>query len=207
MTKPSSPSIQKAHTIHSKRRRLKVFLLVTGSLLLLGLMSWPSIHELLEEMETKSLPTVTMGSINIDKKLVTNPKIVGVDSNNQPYILAAASAEQQANDQVILTQVQGDITLRDKTQVHAHANKGRLSSIKPKEIYLYEGVNFIYDGVHSLRTTDVLIDFKKGILYGSNPIEGEGPNGVTSAQSFSFDYQKKILTLKGEASLTILEKG
>ena len=168
-----------------------------------GLIAWPYVIEFLEEQTLKSLPQISVESVDLDKKTVTNPKIVGIDSDLQPYELTASFAEQKENDQVVLTNVQGTMKLKDGKSLSAHSNKGQMVAHKTESIYLYDGVELTYDKDSHATTKDAKIDFKAGVVYGSNPIEGRGPDGVTSAQEFSFDYKKKILVFKGNASLTI----
>lgn len=203
MSKKGPLSIQKVKETHSKRRRLKMILVVSGILLLMSLIAWPYLIEFLEEQEAKMLPNISIDSIDLDKKTVTSPKMVGVDGDNQPYEIKAAFAEQKGDDQVGLENVQGTMTLKDGKSLLAQSNKGEMATNKTESLYLYDGVQLVYDNNNRATTKDAKIDFKKGVVSGSNPIEGKGPDGVTSAQEFSFDYKKKILKLKGNASLTI----
>jgi LPS export ABC transporter protein LptC len=203
MTNRVLPSIQTVKDTHQRRRFVKNSLVIVGVLLILGLVVWPYIAEFLEEESIKSLPQISVESVDLDKKTVTNPKIVGVDSDLQPYELTASLAEQKDDDQVILTNVQGTMKLKDGKSVWAQSNKGQMTANKTESVYLYDGVQLTYDRDNHATTKDAKIDFKEGMIYGSNSIEGKGPDGVTSAQEFWFDYKKKIFVFKGNASLTI----
>lgn len=206
MSPISKPSVAHVQKIRSKRHRLKRNFIVGGLLLLVGLVAWPYVLEYLEEKEIKSLPTITVDHIDLDKKSVTNPKIIGTDSDNQAYMLTAASAEQGKGDVVRLDRVKGELTLKDGKKVNAHSNKGKTHANKSQKVYLYDTVHITYDDHNSATTKDAHIDFKKGVIYGNNAIEGTGPDGVTSAKEFSFDYKKKVLTLKGDAKLVIFNE-
>lgn len=202
---PQTSSIKSAQATHSKRHRLKTFFIVSGIFLLAALVLWPYINEILEESDAPT-PKVTVESIDLDKKRVTNPKIIGSDSENQPYTITAATAEQQANDRVIMDKVKGTLTLKDGTTVQVTARKGDTYAKAPKEVFLHDTVVFTYNKENTAHTEDAHINFKEGLIYGDNPIEGKGPHGVTSAQRFSFDYKKKVLKLMGDASLTIFNR-
>lgn len=199
-------SVKHAQEARSKRHKLKYNFIVGGLLLLAILIIWPYVSEFLEENDVKDLPKITVESVDLDKKTVTNPKIIGSDSENQPYTVTAASAEQGKDDLVTLDQVRGELKLKDGKSVNARARKGKTHTNKSDEVYLYDTVHITYDNNNKAKTKDAHLDFKKGIIYGENPIEGEGPDGVTSAKGFSFDYKKKILTLKGDAKLVIFNE-
>jgi hypothetical protein len=205
MSKKGVLSVQSIKEMHSKRRRLKKMLVVGGLILLAGLIAWPYVVDFLEEQESKLFPTISVESVDLDKKTVTKPKMIGADGDSQPYEITAASAEQAGENQVILDRVQGTMTLKDGKSLLAESSKGKMATSKTESVYLYDGVQLTYDKENRATTKDAQIDFKKGIVYGSNPIEGRGPDGVTSAQEFSFDYKKKILKLKGNATLTIFD--
>ncbi len=200
-------SITKANAIRSNRNRLKFLLVICGLILLVGMISWPYIEEFLEERNAKPIPKISIESIDLEKKTVTNPRIIGTDNDHQPYIVTASSGEQLDKDRVLLRQVKGTITLKDGIVVMADANMAQTQSHQAESIYFYDTVHMTYDAVQKVTTQDAHLDFKKGLLYTENPVEGQGPDGVVSAQSFSFDYKNKVLVLKGKASLTIFNKG
>jgi len=196
-------SITKAQATRSNRHRLKGFLIAGSLIVLTGMIAWPYVEEFLEERERKILPIITVDHIDLDKKTVTNPRIIGADGEDQPYIVTAASGEQIDKDRILLKQVKGTLTLKDGIVVMADANRGETQAQQAESIYFYDTVHMIYDKTQKIQTQDAHLDFKKGVLYGENPIEGQGPDGVVSAQTFSFDYKNKILVLRGKASLTI----
>jgi lipopolysaccharide export system protein LptC len=196
-------SITKAQATRSHRHRLKA-LLMTGSLVVLaGMIAWPYLEEYLEEKERKTLPKITGDHIDLEKKTVTNPRIIGTDGEGQPYVVTAASGEQIDKDNILLKQVKGTLTMKDGAVVMADANLAKTQAQQAESIYFYDTVHMTHDKANKIQTQDAHLDFKKGILYGENPIEGHGPDGIVSAQTFSFDYKNKILVLKGKASLTI----
>ena len=174
-------------------------------MLLAVMIAWPYAGEFLEEKDKKNLPKISIDHIDLDKKTVTNPKIVGVDGENQPYTITASSGEQIENDTVLLKNLKGSMTLKDGKVIIAEAQKGETTTHHAESVYFYDNVHITYDALHQAWTKDAYLDFKKGTIFGHKAIEGKGPYGVTSAQEFSFDYKKKILVLKGNAALTIFK--
>lgn len=198
-------SVKKAHATHSKRHTMKAFLAISGFLLLAGFFSWPFINDFLEESD-ESIPKVSIESIDLEKKKVINPKLVGNDSENQPYTITAASAEQTGTNKVSLNKVHGSLILKDGITVLLDAKKGETQMNKAETVLLYDTVTLTYDKETTAKTQKAMIDLKKGLIFGDNPIEGSGPFGVTSAQRFSFDYKNSVLKLKGKARLIIFNK-
>ena len=70
----------------------------------------------------------------------------------------------------------------------------------------YGGIDVYSDGGYSFHSKDAWLDLKKWIVWGNNPVTGQGPTGTMSADRFHYDRGAHLLTLLGNVHMTFIGK-
>lgn len=116
---------------------------------------------------------------------VINARFTGVDSENRPFSITAASVVQAGSDDngIELTQPQADVTLAGDSWVAIAAPKGIFN--RDKEILdLSGGVDLFHDDGYEFRTEVARLNFSTSAASGDSPIRGQGPFGTIEAEGF-----------------------
>lgn len=153
-------------------------------------------------------PTVLTDVAKINAGMsVNNVKYDGVDSNNQPFSITAATASQpQGNDDVIdLTQPQADITMADGAWVALTAANG-VYRRKEDLLDLSGDVTVFHDTGMSFQTDAATIDLKAHTAKGDQPVEGQRPDGEIASDGFEVLDEGKTVIFTGRAYMKIFAK-
>ena len=125
--------------------------------------------------------------------VMIKPKFQGVDSNQQPYFVTAATATQQNNDTITLENVAADLTTEDKAWLALVAEQGILD-LGEENLLLQGNVQVYHDGGHEMRTEQVRIDLEKLHAFGESPVQIQGNFGHIKADRFAiFDKGDRML--------------
>ena len=144
---------------------------------------------------------------------VVNPRLVGTDSDNQPFSVTADLAKNvsftadvdkfwQEAKPIELEMPKADITLKDGSWLVLTAETGTLQPAK-KFLDLAGKVNLFHDSGYEFRTTEAEIDLEQGAASGDAPIEGQGPFGHLQAEGFRLVDKGRNILFTGKAKLII----
>jgi lipopolysaccharide export system protein LptC len=133
-----------------------------------------------------------------------NPRYVGSDAQNQPYVITADQALQVSGDSNVtdLVNPKGDITLNSGVWLSLTANEGTYR--KQEQALDLEGkVNLFHDGGYEILTERAHIDLVGNSAEGNDPVTGQGPDTELSGEGFRvYDRGQRVL-VTGQSRLLI----
>jgi lipopolysaccharide export system protein LptC len=133
-----------------------------------------------------------------------NPRYVGTDSQNQPYMVTADQALQVSGDSNVteLVKPKGDITLTDGTWLSLTADTGTYR--KKEQLLDLEGqVNLFHDGGYEILTARAHVDLVKNKAEGNDPVTGQGPDTELSGEGFRVYDRGQRVIVTGQSRLLI----
>lgn len=133
---------------------------------------------------------------------MVNANFHGFDADNQPYSITAKNAMQLDADNVLLDQVNGDISLNSGVWFTAQADKGTLK-MKQQQLLLNGSVELFNDQGYEMHTESIHIDIAKKIAVTEDPVSGQGPLGTLKSHGGVFDGIQKTATFNGPVFVTI----
>ncbi len=143
--------------------------------------------------------------IGLDENIfMTKARYMGSDDNDQPYTLTAElmAEEEGVSDAIRLTKLQADIMLNNGSWLALTADSGLL--IRESQQLTLEGrVNFFSDDGYEFRTERAEINLGTKSAHGEEPIEGQGPFGMLTADSFRLENQGASLFFEGNVRMTL----
>lgn len=128
-------------------------------------------------------------TMHINNDLVMEkPRLTGVDSEGNPYVVTAADAIQDLHNakHAQLRTVEADITLKDGKWLNLTATRGWLDSVKQR-LWLTGIIDVFSDNGYEMHTTAADIDMLTGTVNGRRFVTGQGPLGTFRADSFKID--------------------
>lgn len=134
------------------------------------------------------------------EKQILNPHFEGTDDENQPYTVRAKLANQVSEDQVDLTNPEGEIGLKDGEKMKIQADQGTLTN-QNKELDLEGDVQFNYVDCVVL-TPQAHANFENKTVQGGK-VRSLCPEGVIEAGSFSVDQKQGIVTYTNRPHLIL----
>jgi lipopolysaccharide export system protein LptC len=161
---------------------------------------WPEV--------SKRAPTLLLTIADVD---VSGPTIgmvkaryVGMDRNDQPFVITAEQATPRAEDRdaIDLNQLQADIALSDGRWLALSARTGLYH--RTRETLSLEGpVTLFSDDGFQVNAERADVDLATGVVVSDAPIEGQGPLGHLSARSFKAVDRGQRLFFQGDVRMTI----
>lgn len=136
------------------------------------------------------------------QSVMLKPHYQGVDANNQPFTVIAEKATQLDKENVALQKVRGDMTMGSGAWVAVNAGTGQIN-INTKQLDLRDRVNMFYEGGYEFRSDYAHIDIQKGRAYGNQPVEGQGPPGTLTADSFEVSKRGEVIRFRGSVKMTL----
>lgn len=144
---------------------------------------------------------------------VVNPRLVGTDSENQPFSVTADLAKNvsftadvdkfwREARPIELEMPKADITLRDGSWLVLTAETGVLAPAR-KVLDLAGKVNLFHDSGYEFRTAEAQIDLEQGAAVGDAPVEGQGPFGHLTAEGFQLLDKGRNILFTGKSKLII----
>jgi len=134
--------------------------------------------------------------------VMEKPRYQGVDVHNQPYTIIAERAVQQDANTVTLETLNADMTQQNGKWLALNAASGVLN-MQTKQLALAGGVNLFADGGYEFRTDHAHVDIQKGDASGDAHIEGQGPPGTLTADSFSANSHEHVIRFNGSVRMTL----
>jgi lipopolysaccharide export system protein LptC len=171
---------------------LKRVLPVIGLALLLLITLWPRFAPLWERMRL-GFPAIDLRDARELRML--NPRYLGTDRLDRPFVITAASGRQIPNRQDLMsletpradmkTHGGADVVVTSATGIYQ--SQGQLMDLFGEVTLLHQnGTRFVTDAAR--------LDIAHNAAQGDDPIEGHGPSGDVKAQGFRiFDKGDTIL--------------
>lgn len=150
------------------------------------------------------LSFLSSSSDKADRLTMVNPRYVGADGGNRPFVVTADLAEQDpANPKrVTLTGVQADMTADDGAWFtamspagHYHQDTHRLTLDGPINVYSDAGYEFHADAVE--------INLAQGTALSDRPVSGQGPFGTLRADAMRVSERGRRFEFNGNVRLVI----
>lgn len=191
---------------YSRFVRVMKLLLPSVAVLVLGLiLAWPQVASQVDRLNAR-LTALDLGAAN--PRTLVNPRYHGVDEEDQPYTLVAASAVEQGDnpDLVDLERPQGDILLNEGRWLALRAQAGLYS--KTEETLNLNGDVMLYrdDGVE-VYTPSALVDLRANTAHGTDPVRGQGPGAFIDSTGFRLLDGGQVIVFTGRAHLVLTEGG
>ena len=177
---------------------LKRLLPMAALALLAALALWP---ELEREADHSRLSYRRGGGTPESGKMV-GASYHGVDANNRPYTMTAATAHQVNPDRIDLTEPKGDMTLETGNWLMAQSHKG-VYLPHTGSLDLSDEVHLYRDDGTTLDTSSASLDLKGGAAAGAEMVHAEGPFGTLDAQGFAVTDKGAVLQFPGPGRLVL----
>ena len=186
---------------------MKVLLPVGAALLIILVAAWPY----LQPADGRFLIGFsTMVATEAESPNIVNPRLVGIDADNNPFSITADLAKNfqirkdfwDTGEPVELEMPKADLTLEDGSWLVLTAETGLLSPAE-KTLELTGAVNLFHDSGYELRTEIATIDLQAGAAGSDVAVEGQGPFGNLNAEGMKLSDKGRTITFTGKAKLII----
>lgn len=139
--------------------------------------------------------------------VMENPRIQGLDADNQPYSIMAEQAWQENSNLVVMRNITADITTESGSWLSAIAGAGQYF-ITENVANLQGGVEmFISDeqnAITQIQAQDAQLDIKNSIISSQNPISVKSDMADFAAGGFIANRIEEKITFTGPIKLTII---
>jgi lipopolysaccharide export system protein LptC len=148
-----------------------------------------------------------LGIVNNDLAML-KPKLTGLDTEGNPYVVTAEKAIQDRKDphKAQLIAIDADMTEKKQgTWMTLTAPTGLLDATIHK-LHLNGPIAAFSDDGNEFHTMTADIDLSGGIVRGSRMIVGQGPMGNMRADRFWLNRDKHLVFLNGNVRMIIVPK-
>ena len=174
---------------------MKVLLPLTAAAIAGLILAWPGAYEDPQEI---ALTFAETNSTDAETPGMANARYVGTDANNRPFLVTADEALQDPGkpDLINMVALQADMTLDNGVWMSVMASSGRYDRAQ-KTLQLAGPVNIFSDAGYEFHTQSARIDLQNNIAESDEPVQGHGPFGTLSADSFRvIDQGQRLLFRK-----------
>ena len=128
-----------------------------------------------------------MGMVSGDLVML-KPKLNGIDSDGNPFVVTADSAVQNPKNlrQATLKNVEADVNLKSGRWLNLTAPHGKLDS-DAKTLQLWGAIAVFTDDGNEMHTNLAYVDLVKGVVVGPHHVTGQGPQGTYVADRFRIE--------------------
>jgi lipopolysaccharide export system protein LptC len=169
--------------------------------LLLAMVAWIATYNS-EEGNKRIVFTSAATPVENLENIMESPRYQGLDAHNQPYNILADRATQVDQDHLTLENVRAEITQSDGTWIALNAKNGAID-VPKKQLQLTDGVEMFSDSGYTMRTDHAQVDIGQGSAYGDSHVEGQGPVGTLTAESFEAEDRGQSIKFKGKVKVRI----
>ncbi len=173
-----------------------------AALLVALVLAWPGV---LTRKEGFQLSFSDLRGLGEEQLTMLNPRFMGVDRKNQPFVVTADSANQDPADprRVTLERVQADITLTDGSWLSLIASQGLY--VQAEQMLTLEGPISIHsDTGYELHLKRAEMALAIGAAWSDSGVEGQGPFGHLRADRMRIENQGEKMYFEGRVRLTVL---
>ncbi len=135
------------------------------------------------------------------------PRYLGTDARNRPFVITADRAIQDPNDQRLITldRLQADMSLADGQWFTIMADTGIYH--QQRQILRLQGaINLFSDQGYEFNARAVEIDLNKGRATTDQPVRGQGPFGTLRADQLIVEDYGRRLYFKGNVKLHVVTR-
>lgn len=138
---------------------------------------------------------------------MVKPHLTGADAKGNPFTVTADTAVQDIKNpkRAKLKHVEADLTLDRNGWINVNAATG-LVDMLAGSLKLDGGIDVYSDSGYSFHSQAAWLDLKKWVVWGNDPVTGQGPMGTVKADRFHYDRGAHQLTLEGDVHMTIIGK-
>jgi hypothetical protein len=140
------------------------------------------------------------------KPEMENPRFHGMDSKNQPYNISAEKAVQIEVGVLTMYQINADITMNNGDFVGMVADSGTYH-MTDQLVNLVGNVEIFVTGhdqkFYEVRTSNVDVDAKNGLITGASEVFVKSPMGEFEAASFKLNKIDGKISFNGPVKMTI----
>jgi lipopolysaccharide export system protein LptC len=168
------------------------------------ILAWPQISERAEGL---AVEFVTLDRRHADLGSIINPRYVGTDEQDQPYMVTADTATEMADGsgRVRLSNPKGDLTQTTGRWLSVTSELGYLSDGNQR-VELEHNVMLYRDDGFQFETSKAFILMDENRAYGSQPVKGQGEKlEITSDSGFRVDEGGDVILFQGKSHLILLE--
>jgi len=135
--------------------------------------------------------------------VMVKPRLSGIDSQGNPFVITANEAVQDAKNpkRATLKTIEADLTAR-QGWVNARATHGHVD-MEANWLTLDSGIDVFTDTGYTLHTARADVDLKRDIVTGDTEVTGQGPRGTMRADRFHYDHLAGRLVLEGHVRTVI----
>jgi lipopolysaccharide export system protein LptC len=126
----------------------------------------------------------------------------GVDTDNRPYTMTAATAHQVNPDRIDLVEPKGDMTLESGNWLMAQSHRG-VYLPHTGSLDMSDAVHLYRDDGTTLDTSSATLDLKAGAAAGAEQVHSEGPFGTLDAQGFAVTDRGTVMQFTGPGRLLL----
>jgi len=186
----------------ARRRRgvriAKILLPLAALILLSSVALWPEISRTIERgRETlQRLALVQTGGV------MRLPRYRGYDTQNQPYMVSADTADRIGEERYDLTNPRGDITLRNGTWLQVRSKHG-IYVQKADQLDLTRNVVLYRADGTIMNSETATVDMRLGVVTSADYTHAEGPFGTLDAEGFTLLDKGGIVQFHGPAKLVL----
>ena len=148
--------------------------------------------------------TLLPGSTSPDEARMINPRYVGVDDQQQPFSVTAATCTHCEPDAAIveLELPSGEYMLENGQVLTGSAATGRFDTAR-RQLLLEGDVEVVRDDGYRFRTSTAIVDLEDGRTFGDQPVAGSGPDGEINASGFQIEDNGNTVVFTGPAVMVI----
>jgi lipopolysaccharide export system protein LptC len=128
-----------------------------------------------------------MGLVSGDLTML-KPKLNGLDSDGNPFVVTADSAVQNPKNlrEATLKNVEADVNLKGGRWLNLTAPHGKMDS-DAKTLQLWGATAMFTDDGNEMHTDLAYVDLVKGVVVGPHHVTGQGPHGTYEADRFRIE--------------------
>ncbi len=145
---------------------------------------------------------------NVDGSLtMLNPRYTGTDDAGRPFVITAASAQQDELDQqrVTMHTLQADVTMTDGMWLSLSAESG-LYDRTHQTLRLDGPIDIFSDRGYEFHGTGANVDLAAGIAVTDQPVQGHGPFGELRADRMTVKQRGQYLLFEGDVRTKLLPR-
>lgn len=173
------------------------------AVLLLGvLVAWPWVSD---HIAGFSVEFASFDPRGVETGSVVNPRYLGTDRNNNPFVVTAdAATDLGASDgRLRLVNPKGDLLQSSGRWLSLGSDIGYVTNSRQR-IELESNVLFYRDDGLQFRTRAATIDLEHNRAFGVEPVTGEGPAlQITSAEGFAVEEAGARILFQGRTRLIL----
>jgi lipopolysaccharide export system protein LptC len=135
------------------------------------------------------------------------PRLSGTDDKGNPYLITADLAVQDKKNahRATLINVAADLQYGGNRWASASAGKG-VVDLDAKTLELADAISIYTDSGYELHTRSAYADLASSVISGREKVEGHGPLGSMTADSFRIDRNRRHVTLQGNVRMKLYPK-